>query len=147
MNAARVRKLNVGVFLDEVVQIRLVLEKVGVKFLVVERDIRLNVVVELDDLKINARVLEVCSNNSACGTGVAPILSVTSCAAGLSPAGLSAGLSPPPQPVKSNVAVKVIAAKNFRFMILPPLLDTPRIISDVKILSIKFCGALSKFER
>ena len=49
-------------FLDEVVEIGLVLEKVRVKFLVVERDIRLHVVIELDDFKIDSLFLEVGSN-------------------------------------------------------------------------------------
>ena len=59
MNAARILQLKVFMFLDEVVEIRLVLEKVRVKFLVVKRDIRLNVIIELDDLKIDSLFLEV----------------------------------------------------------------------------------------
>ena len=55
------------------------LEEVGIEFLVVEGEVRLDVVVEFDDVELDAFFLEQrlgCFENLACGTAVAPTLSV-----------------------------------------------------------------------
>ena len=54
MDTENVRKLQLGVLGDEVLEVRLVLEEVRVDFLVIRREIWLDVVVELDDLKLDA---------------------------------------------------------------------------------------------
>ena len=53
MNASGIFKLQFLVFADEIVKVRLVLEEIGIQFLVVEGQIRLDVIAEFDDLKIN----------------------------------------------------------------------------------------------
>ena len=58
MNGDEARELEAAV-LAEGVEIGLVLEEVGVKLLVVEREVRLNVVGELDHLERDALLLEL----------------------------------------------------------------------------------------
>ena len=54
MDASGVHELDFLMLFHEVLEIRLMLEEVGVKFLVVEGQVRLDVVVELDDIELDA---------------------------------------------------------------------------------------------
>ena len=53
-----VHELELGMLLNEILQVRLVLEEVRVDLLVVRGDVRLNIVVELDDLELYAFLFE-----------------------------------------------------------------------------------------
>ena len=59
MDAEDVRELQLGMLGDEVLEVRLMLEEVRVDFLVVRREVRLHVVVELDDLELDAVLFEL----------------------------------------------------------------------------------------
>ena len=54
VDAGSVHELDFFVLVDEVLEVRLMLEIVRVEFLVVQREVRLDVVVELDDLQVDA---------------------------------------------------------------------------------------------
>ena len=58
MDATGIGKLHVAVFAHEVFQIRCVLEEVRIEFLVIEREVRLYIITELDDLQVNAFLRE-----------------------------------------------------------------------------------------
>ena len=53
-----VHELELGMLLNEILQVRLMLEEVRVDLLVVRGDVRLNIVVELDDLELYAFLFE-----------------------------------------------------------------------------------------
>ena len=59
MDAEDVRELQLGMLGDEVLEVRLMLEEVRVDFLVVRREVRLHVVVELDDFEFDAFLLKL----------------------------------------------------------------------------------------
>ena len=63
MDAEDVRELQLGMLGDEVLEVRLMLEEVRVDFLVVRREVRLHVVVELDDLEFDAILCELGLND------------------------------------------------------------------------------------
>ena len=63
MDAEDVHELQLRMLGDEVLEIRLVLEEVRVDFLVVRRKVRLYIVIELDDLKLDAFLFELRLND------------------------------------------------------------------------------------
>ena len=58
MDAAGADELDFLVLFHEVLEIRVMLEEVGIEFLVVEGEVRLDVVVEFDDVELDAFLLE-----------------------------------------------------------------------------------------
>ena len=58
VDAAGAHELAILMLRDEVIEIRFMLEIVRIEFLIVEREVRLHIVVELDNLQLNPLFLE-----------------------------------------------------------------------------------------